>query len=85
MTLARQGNWLGQACLDKLFAEGKGVPQDKVTAHMWFSIAVGEAPNDSEEPRIRLETLTVEMTPAEISEAQRRARVCLESHYQDCG
>jgi hypothetical protein len=30
------------------------------------------------------DALATKMTPEDVSEAQRRARVCLEPNYQDC-
>jgi uncharacterized protein len=32
---------LAQVNLGRMYAKGRGVPQDYVTAHMWFSLAIG--------------------------------------------
>jgi len=54
---------------------GRGVPQDYVEAQMWFNIAVasfkGEKPDPAAENRDRV---AAKMTPAQIAEAQKRAR-----------
>jgi hypothetical protein len=48
---------------------------------MWFNIA---GANSSEYGVTNRNGLAENMTPADISEAQRRARVCMNSNYQDC-
>ena len=62
------------------YANGEGVPQDYVDAHMWFNIAAA----NGEMMLLRTATSGEPMTAADISEAQRRARVCMASGYQDC-
>ena len=60
---------------------GEGVLQDNVTAHMWFNIA---GANGAEDGRDNREIIERKMTPADISEAQKRARICMASNYTDC-
>ena len=77
---AEQGYASAQFTLGRLYQIGKGVPQDFVTTHMWFNIAVanggpGAAARDE---------VAARLTPADVSEAQRRAKVCTASNYQDC-
>ena len=62
-------------------ANGEGVLQDNVTAHMWFNIA---GANGAEFGRDNREKIERKMTPADISEAQKRARICMASNYTDC-
>ena len=54
------------------YANGEGVLQDNVTAHMWFNIA---GANGDEAGRDNREKIEWKMTPADISEAQKRARI----------
>ena len=63
------------------YANGEGVPQDNVTAHMWFNIAGANGAEDGRDNREKIER---KMTPADISEAQKRARICMASNYTDC-
>ncbi len=60
---------------------GRGVPQDYVTAHMWYNLAAALGHDGGPIARDRV---AVVMTPADISEAQRRARACQASHYKNC-
>ena len=78
---AEQGNADAQYNLGAMHYSGQGVPQDYVTAHMWYNIA---AANGHEYAAKNRDFLGPKMTPADISEAQRRASVCVESDYQDC-
>ena len=64
-----------------MYANGEGVLQDNVTAHMWFNIA---GANGDEDGRDNREIIERKMTPADISEAQKRARICMASNYTDC-
>lgn len=78
---AKQGNAQAQNNLCAMYDKGHGVLQDNITAHMWFNIA---GANSSEYGVTNCNGLAENMTPADISEAQRRARVCMNSNYQDC-
>ena len=78
---AAQGVAMTQTNLGLMYFKGLGVPQDNVTAHMWFNIAAASGNEDGKKYR---EQIAEKMTPADITEAQRRARVCLASNYQDC-
>jgi len=79
--LAEQGNAVAQVTLGFMYANGQGVPQDIVLAHMWFNIA---SANGSENATQIRATIVKEMTREQIADAQARARVCLSSGYQDC-
>ena len=78
---ADQGLAAAQQNLGLMYANGEGVLQDNVTAHMWFNIA---GANGSEFGRDNREKIEWKMTPADISEAQKRARICMASNYTDC-
>jgi TPR repeat protein len=53
-----------------MYANGQGVPQDFVVAHMWFNLAAARGNSDAQDNRDRIAR---EMTPAQIVEAQRLA------------
>ena len=80
---AVQGNGAAQVQLGVLYEFGRGVLQDYVAAHMWYNLAgtSGDLRIDKNHSRERIAQL---MTPAQIAEAQRRARVCLKSSYKNC-
>ena len=79
---AEQGDAGAQSLLGGMYERGDGVPQDFITAHMIYNIAAANGHTRSGELR---DSLAQNMTPADVSEAQRRARVCVDSGYQDCG
>ena len=78
---ADQGHAYAQLNLGWMYADGEGVVQDNVTAHMWFNIA---GANGVEFGRDNREIIERKMTPADVSEAQKRARICMASNYTDC-
>lgn len=77
---AEQGNASAQANLGVLYENGNRVLQDYIAAHMWYNIAAS-AGRDSVAPR--RDAIAAKMQPSDVSEAQRRARVCLESKFSD--
>lgn len=79
---AEQGNAGAQTYLGVMYYYGESVLQDDVSAHMWYNLAASNGSTTGQEARDDAER---RMTPADISEAQQRARVCLASNYQDCG
>ncbi|MGO4916793.1 tetratricopeptide repeat protein [Pseudogemmobacter sp. W21_MBD1_M6] len=78
---AEQGDAGAQNNLGMMYKIGWGVPQDNQTAHMWYNLAAASGNPKSGKWRDELAAM---MTPPAIEEAQRRARVCLASKYQDC-
>ena len=64
-----------------MYDNGLGVPQDYLAAHMWVNIA---GANGDDLAGSKRDAIAEKMTSADISEAQRRARVCMESNYTDC-
>ena len=63
--------------LGMLFATGREIPCDLVSAHKWFNIAAVRGDRDA--VRMRAEIAT-EMTAADIAAAQRAAREWLSVH-----
>lgn len=78
---AEKGNAYAQSNLGWMYWQGHGVPQDYATAHMWFNIAAANGHTIADSLR---DSITREMTSADVSDAQRRARICMASGYQDC-
>lgn len=70
-----------QSMLGSIYQNGQGIPQDYITAHMWHNIS---AANGNESSRRSRDELSDIMSASDISEAQRRARVCMSSGYEDC-
>jgi hypothetical protein len=63
--------------LGMMYASGREVAVDLVTAHKWFNIAATKG--HAEAPRMRRE-IAAEMKDAEIGQAQRAARDWLKAH-----
>jgi len=63
------------------YSTGKGVPFDLVTAHKWFNVATLQGNKEAAGWRAEL---ALEMTPAQIAEAQRLAREWFLSHPHLC-
>ncbi|MFQ6018756.1 MAG: hypothetical protein ACE5KF_11260 [Kiloniellaceae bacterium] len=74
--LAEQGNADAQNNLGVMYADGRGVLQDYVGAHMWYNLAASRlAPGLNRDMAVRnRDALATVMTPAQIAEAQRLAR-----------
>ncbi len=74
---ANQGNAIGQTNLGITYYKGQGVLQDYVQAYMWFNLAVSNlAAGAGRDKTVKARDIVVaaKMTPAQIAEAQRRAR-----------
>ena len=72
---AEQGFAKAQNNLGIAFAFGEGVPRDLVEAHKWLNLAVSRAANADVGPFTNTRNLIEkQMTPAQVAEAQRRAR-----------
>ena len=54
-----------------MYDNGRGVPQDYVTAHMWLNLAAATGHEDARKAR---EIVAASMTREQIAEAQARAR-----------
>ena len=68
--LAEQGDSYAQHNLGVLYANGQGVLQDFVQAHMWYNLAAANGDTFGGELR---DALALQMTPAQIAEAQKLA------------
>jgi TPR repeat protein len=68
---ASQGNANAQFYLGLMSAFGRGAPLDLAQAHMWYSLAAG---NGHARAALHRNDLAREMKPAQIAEAQKRAK-----------
>ena len=80
-TAAEQGDVDAQYILGFMHVTHQGGKRDYVSAHMWFYIAARNGDSDAVTAR---NTVAEQMTPEAIADAQNRARICLESGYEDC-
>jgi TPR repeat protein len=78
---AEQGTAFSQGNLGVMYALGKGVMQDNVYAQMWGNIG---ASNGNENGGKLRDLVAKEMTPADISAAQKLARECIRKKYEGC-
>ena len=69
--LAEQGDANAQYNLGVFYDNGLGVPQDKVRAHMWFSLSAAQGRDGAAAFR---DLIARRMTPAQIAEAQKLMR-----------
>ena len=72
---ADQGRATAQGSLGAMYAEGRGVPQGYVFAHMWFNL-VGAGGNEDARERARKvrDALEKVMSREQVEEAERLAR-----------
>ena len=78
---AEQGHAGAQYNLGVMYGMGKGVIQNNVYAHMWGNIA---ASNGNENGGKMRDIVAKQMTPPEISAAQKLARECVRKKYKGC-
>jgi TPR repeat protein len=78
---ADQGTAFAQNNLGFTFANGRGVPQNYVPAHVWYNIS---GANGYEDAVIFRDNLVTRMTREQVADAQERARACIGSGYQSC-
>jgi TPR repeat protein len=69
---ADQGHASGQNILGVMYVDGRGVTQDYVLAHMWFNLAA--AGSNGDRHINNRDRAAEELTPDDLSEAQRLAR-----------
>ena len=60
-----------------MYANGQGVPQDYVMAHMLWNVAAANGHKEATENR---EIVAKKMTPSQIEEAQKLAREWMRKH-----
>jgi TPR repeat protein len=61
--------------LGNSYADGEGVPEDVVTAYMWFNLSSAQGGEDS---KLRKDELTERMTKKQIEEGQKMSSEWLE-------
>ncbi len=71
-----QGYAKAQNNLGLMYGKGQGVPQDDAQAHMWYNLAASTSPPGKDRDRAvkNRDIVAKRMTPAQISEAEKRAR-----------
>lgn len=74
---AEQGNTVAQNNIGMMYAKSDGILRDYIQAHMWFDIAAKSG--DKQAARNR-SIAAKKMTPSQIAEAQKLARVWMEKH-----
>ena len=79
--LAERGDAEAQFNLGLMYARGHGVAQDYITAHVWFNIAASNGNTKASENR---DIVASKLSGDALIEAQRLARQCLNSNYQNC-
>ena len=79
--LAEQGNVDAQFNLALSYANGQGVPQDYIRAHMWWNLAASSGNKNAVAGR---DAISKQMTPDQIAEAQKLARECVRKKYKGC-
>ena len=79
--LAEQGYAMAQFNLGAMYANGNGVIQDNVYAHMWFNIA---ASNGDKNAVTNRDIMAKRMTSSQMAEAQKLARACVKKKYKGC-
>ena len=78
---AEQGDATAQSNLGAMYAEGLGVPQDAVEAHMWLTIAASRSTGaDREQIVTARAAVAARMTPTDVREANRRAQAWHAAH-----
>lgn len=74
---AQDGNTDALYDLGLIYASGRGVEVDNVSAHMWFNLAAVNGDDRAREERAELASI---MSEEEIAEAQRQAREWVRVH-----
>lgn len=70
-----------QGHVGDIYAEGKGVLQSNIHAHMWYNI--GSSNNNFGSGSDR-DAIALKMSPTDVAKAQAMARVCVKSAYKNC-
>ncbi|MDP6417655.1 MAG: sel1 repeat family protein, partial [Gammaproteobacteria bacterium] len=78
---AEQGIAGAQYNLGNAYANGRGVIQDNVYAHMWLNIAASSGDKDAIGIR---DIIAKRMTPSQLEKAQDLARECVRKNYKGC-
>ena len=78
---AEKGDRLALLLLGFVYDKGQGVPQNYIQAHVWFNLAAAQGYKLAVEGRDRV---AKQMTPQQITQAQKLATECLARNYKDC-
>ena len=79
--LAEQGEAAAQVNVGLMYSKGRGVPQDLVSAYMWFNLSAAQGNEDAN----KYKSLAVKpMTHEQIAEAQWLSREYFARIYKDC-
>jgi len=70
---AERGVPYAQLLLAELYAQGRGIPQDPVSAYMWYSVSESMSETVREQIRLTKEKLAEKLGPERVSEARERA------------
>lgn len=83
---ATQGNSDAQTYLGGIYRDGAGVAPDPVKAHMWYNVAASTATTDSRRSHLAdlRDTVSKQMAPDQITQAQEMATKCFASKFKDC-
>ena len=76
---AEQGNADAQNNLGVMYGNGYGVPQGYVEAHMWYNLAAAQGNEMAHKNR---DIVAKQMTPTDISKAQKLAHEWMKKHGQ---
>jgi len=79
--LAEQGDASAQYNLGVMYENGKGVAQDYREAVSWYRLAAADGNTKASENR---DIVASHLSGDALIEAQRLARQCLNSNYQNC-
>ena len=79
--LAEQGNPKAQSVLGVMYRKGEGVTRNPSRAFMWFSLA---AKRGDAKAKAKLQEVSRDMTPTEISQAREVMQACEASNYRNC-
>ncbi|MBL80211.1 MAG: hypothetical protein CMH70_09320 [Nitrosomonadaceae bacterium] len=77
---SKQGYAPSQYFLATLYENGDGIQQDYIRAHMWFSLSAKKNIIAKDER----DRIAMKLSPSQITDSQRMARVCEEEGYRNC-
>lgn len=78
---ARQGNAQAQSNVGLMYTLGEGTLQNYQQGYMWLNLAR----YNGVYPKKPMDILISKMSPESIEKAQHMSKICLESHYKNCG
>jgi len=82
---AEQGDGAAQKNLGALYANGQGIAQSFLLAHMWSNLAEAKLAGDEAQQATKdRENIAKLLTPAQIDQAQEMAMQCEAKKFQNC-